>query len=259
MDYDLINLNTRTHMRVIVVGSITIVALAAAAHGASLIIDDFVSTQSVVLAGGGGPTTGYSSAAAGTAIGGERDIALTRTSGPSTISAQSNPYGGFMYWHETGSATLGYSIVSWDGADGTAASIAYAGLGGFDLAALGTGFGFVSVTADVGALVTMTVWDASDATGNMWSQGTFTVPSNSTIPQVTMMFSSMTTSGSGGAANFSNVGAIAMQVGNATIPGLDFSLDRVTVVPEPASTAALGAVGLLGFVCLRRRALRMHR
>jgi hypothetical protein len=216
------------------------------ADAAPILIDDFITPQEVTATAGA--PNASSSIAAAEAIGGERDISVDMASGFTSLSLSINPFGAELLVHDSGASVLGSSMVVWDGPDGDPTSLDPMGLGGIDL----TGGGLLSafrlsyLSIDLTGEVTMTVYDASDATGDTWSQLTMILPGGVFAPlAVDAAYADFTTVGLNGAASFSNVGAISMKIANNTTGSLDVLLQRVECVPEPSA----GLLSLLGMGC----------
>jgi hypothetical protein len=213
------------------------------AQAASILIDDFITSQSVTATAGA--PTASSSIAAAEAIGGERDISVEMVSGFTSLVLSVNPFGGELLVHDSGASVLGSSTVVWDGLDGDPTALDPTGLGGVDLTSGGMldSFRLSYLLADLTGEVTMTVYDASDATGDTWSQVTMLLPGGIFAPvDVDAAYTDFATVGPNGAADFSNVGAISMTISNTSTGSLDVLLKRVECVPEPSA----GIITLLG-------------
>jgi hypothetical protein len=230
------------------------VASFSSAQAAPILIDDFITPQAVTATAGF--PTASSSVAAGEAIGGERDISVEMLAGFTSLSLSVSPFAGELLVHDSGASVLGSSLVVWDGPDSDPTTLDPAGLGGIDLTSGGTldAFRLSYLLADLAGEVTMTVYDAGDATGDTWSQVTMLLPGGIFAPvDVDADYASFSTIGPNGAADFTNVGAISMQIANTSTGSLDVLLTRVECVPEP-SAGLLSLLGLGGvFLPLRRR------
>jgi hypothetical protein len=141
-----------------------------------VLIDNFVTVQSA-LATAGSPV-GSSALAAPEAIGGERDIHADLVSGSTALSVFVNPFGGEIFVHDSGAGVKGFSLIVWDGPDGDPTSINPVGLGGVDFTSSGQNHAIrlASVLADVSGVVSLTIFDADDASGDTWSRAMFSLP-----------------------------------------------------------------------------------
>lgn len=173
-------------------------------------------------------------AAATEAIGGERDLRvnLTSASGALLLSANDPLTPGVLTFNTTGAAT-GERVVTWDGTDGSAATVLDTGLGGVDLTSSSTATGFnLTIGADLaGGTITLRVYsdDGVGGTATRFSTATISLPvtGGSATALEYIPFSSFTTGGGGG-ANFSSVGAIEAEI--TGVANLDGEIDLVTVV-----------------------------
>ncbi len=224
----------------------TSLALASPA-GAILVIDDFASDQALTLLSEDAAVSNVA-AAVGVAIGDERDIEIERVSGTGGAALDVNggePAQGQLLF-SVGFATETTLRVVWDGADGVADAVDPAGLGQVDLTDGGAFEAFViDLDADLETTLSLRVYDASDLTGETWSEATVPVlPTAGDFVLLEVLFTEFTASGPLGPADFTNVGAISVEVSGA--PALDFRMASVHV-PEPgaAPLAALAALALL--------------
>ena len=231
------------------------------AQAATIVIDEFSDFQLLQATGPISANTDEGSVA-GSVLGGERDMFLRVLGGASSQHATVVAFdlgGGDNSLFVSQQSTISSStLIVWDGADGDASNIDYTGLGGFDLRGGGTEFGLeLGVNMrDQPFDVTFTVYDASDPSGNTWSRETITLSGPSFAAQaITIPYGHFTTHGPNGGVDFSNVGAVAMEIG-AFNPGSDIEIDylRTSVVPEPSSIVmALLGTALCGWNVLRRR------
>jgi hypothetical protein len=224
-------------------------------HAATIMIDDFVTVQSA-LATAGSPV-GSSTLAAPEAIGGERDMHADLISGNTALSVTVNPFGGEILVHDSGTAVKGFSLIVWDGPDGDPTVIDPDGLGGVDLTSggLNDSIRLSSVLADLTGTLSLTVFDAADATGNTWSRVVMNLPGGIFAPvDIDVPLANFTVVGSNGAASFSNVGAISMEIENVTTGSLDVQMASISAVPEPSSVllALLGGLGTIIPMCRQR-------
>jgi hypothetical protein len=217
---------------------------------ATIMIDDFVTPQSVAVTASS--PTGSSIVAASEVLGGERDMKLALTSGFTSLSLSSNPFGGEFLVHDSGATVRGISSIIWDGPDGSD-NIDFGGLGGVDIGTGNTAFVLAGVVADLSGTISLIVYDAGDAAGDTWSQADYTLPTSILSPtDLVIPFSDFTFHGAGGAADLTNVGAIEFQIENITTGSLDVILDSVSVVPEPSSLW-LSLVGWFSLLLIKRR------
>lgn len=219
---------------------------------AAILIDDFITTQTV--SANPVTTVNGSAALAPEAIGGERDLLVEFVSGFTSLSLASNPFSGELLISDSGATVKGRSTVIWDGKDGDPKVIDPTGLGGVDLTVGGNNaFEFNVLFADLVGSVVFRVYDASDATGDTWSEGTLALPGGVFAPvDLFLPFASLTTVGPNGAASLANVGALTMLIDNTTTGSLDVAIGDIYAVPEP-STLLLAGLGLVGLVGLARR------
>lgn len=243
-----------------------LLAFSVNAQAATIVIDEFADFQMLTATGPIGANTDESAVAA-SVLGGERDMFLRVLGGASSQKATAVAFdlgGGANSLFLSQQSTIKSSLLlTYDGGDGDAdpSEIDYTGLGGFDLRGGGTEFGLeLGVNfRDQPVDVTFTVYDASDASGNTWSRETITLSGPSFVPQAfTIPYGHFTTHGPNGGVNFSNVGAVTMEIG-AFGAGTDLEIDylRTSVVPEPSSIViALVGSALCGLNVLRRRRKR---
>ncbi|MCL4686834.1 hypothetical protein KJ059_19005 [Myxococcota bacterium] len=229
-----------------------LLALASPA-GAVLPIDDFSSDQTLDLLVGEPSVSGVAPAPA--ALGGERDLEITRVSGSGTANVNVNggipPMGELQFSSEFETETTLRAV--WDGEDGVADQVDVGGIGPLDLSQGGTLDAFaIEFFADVPTTLTLRVYNGSDPTGESWSEAT--VPVASTGGQFATLevpFSEFTMSGPGGAADFALAGAISLEVTGP--PSFDIAMNSVQVVPEPAATPLAGLAALALLARQRRR------
>jgi hypothetical protein len=220
----------------------------------SITIDAWTTEQTTTVSS---PASSASTVATGAGVlGGEREISVTRASGPVvTMSASS---GSLAYGQIAGA--LGTGSVIWDGVDGGGA-LDPTGLGGVDFtdAATSTEISIPLLFSDLPGVLTLTAYtDGANA-----SQFTMVLPGG--IPPdpqsvLTILFSSFgVLAGSG--ADFSNIGAFVLEVDGSSQAGLDFETGVIQTIATPElQTAFLLGAGLIGLSLLgRRRVARTRR
>ena len=179
-------------------------------------------------------------AAAPEAIGGERDLRvnLTSATGALLLSANDPLAPGVLTFSTTGAAT-GERVITWDGTDGTAATVLDTGLGGIDLTSTDTATGFnLKIGADLaGGTITLRVYsdDGVGGTATRFSTATISLPvtGGSASAFEYIPFTSFT-AGGGGGANFTAVGAIEAEI--AGVANMDGEIDLVTIVGPTLAT-----------------------
>lgn len=227
-------------------------------------IDDFVAPQDVSVTASAPPTQiGFASTAAPTAIGGERDLGVTKTAGADgeRVRVRTNPLGANLL-RMTQDETNGTVVVTWDGFDGSSA-INASGLGGINLGAglLNPFFELNLTFSDVGGPIVLEIFEQGNI-GN-FAQATIVAPggvaSGSSV-LLTKAFSDFIAFGSSSLdAIFGNVGAIAMVIDARAVAqeGWDMRLDYVktrgTVPVTPIALPGGLALVMLGLGLLGRR------
>ena len=161
-------------------------------------------------------------------IGGERDlyVNLTSNTGAINLSVNDTTLGlpGLLVFGSTGQGD-GERRVSWDGIDGNAAVINDTGLGSVDLTGGGSALGLqLQVGADLAgsqAVVRLYSNDGVIGTANRFSSATLDIPqTGGNVSQKEFLSFSDFTAGAGGAVDFTNVGAIELEItGTANIDG----------------------------------------
>ncbi len=226
----------------------------------ALLIDDFITAQTVSV-DAVPPASGFFSGPGVSALGGERDIFVSKTAGADgdRIRARTNPLGENKLRVSIDDGVRGYVDIVWDGADNNAA-INAAGLGGISLLADGsTAFALGVSGSDVGGPARVTVF-RQGAAGNFLS-GVFNVPGGilAGVPgdDVTLYldFSSLTVTGAASANDIlTSVGAIRLRIDAqaAAQEAWDSNYTFFGTIPEPATLALIG-VAAVALGAARRR------
>jgi uncharacterized repeat protein (TIGR01451 family) len=176
------------------------------------LIDDYSTTASTLLANSANPTQ-FASINASEAIGGNRDISVTLTSGGSLLLDVVPAQGQLTI--NSGGDGLGTSVIQYDGSESTA-TLNATGLGGVSLgggapgAAIEPNAGLIAMlrAENAGDQITITVFtDASNS-----SRATVSIPPNASVLQEILIPFTMFSVASGTGADFNNVGAIETSV-----------------------------------------------
>ncbi|MGH8500422.1 MAG: hypothetical protein ACRERV_16675, partial [Methylococcales bacterium] len=167
----------------------------------SFVIDDFSTLQTNITAGA---IPASSSASGAGILGGERDLAITRTAGTGTCDL-GVPIANILNFNSGANATCLGDFV-YDGSDGSSTLMA-TGLSGFDLTRSGSQDAlFVRVEGTEPNITSMVVRVFTNATD--FSDSTLMIPASIVSPtDITIPFASFLVAGGSG-ANFANVGAI---------------------------------------------------
>jgi hypothetical protein len=220
-----------------------------------VLIDDFNAYQFLSLSGGpSGYKSGFGALSAGGILGGEREVHLERLSGNSgSVSADVNGSFTDAVSFASSPATAGRSLFTYDGGDGLF-GVNPIGLGGIDLTEGGLNNGFmVNATSDLGATLRLSVFTDADH----YSTRSFLISADPsfTFTNYFNSWATFTAGGSLGGADFTNVGAITVELDGSMVPGTDVGIDFfASVVPEPSSMITLLTAGLV-LGCRRRRPL----
>lgn len=176
-------------------------------------IDTFNTTAHSATAISTGPTSDSSFAvtAVGEALGGERDLFVSVTSGAGMVQLDADAFNQNVLEFMASATANGVRRVTWDGADGDGAALAATGLGGVDLtdSAASTALQFVIGADQSNGTVRVRVYTNA---GN-WSEATDTIPNTggAATQTITVPYSAFT-AGAGSGATFSNVGAIELLI-----------------------------------------------
>lgn len=236
-------------LRVVGLFSVALLVSLARPASAEFVIDDFDTDQFLQVFGSpSGNKTGSDVTDAPEAVGGERDITVTRNSSNSgSVAVDVNLSVTGILSFASGANTTGTALISWDGDDNSAA-LNHTGLGGVDVTQSGANTHVsLNATSDLGDDIVLTFYtDASN-----YSQATLIVPANYPTYQNFLVPLASFTAVGGTGANFANIGAITMEIVGTGVPNLDLSVDVISVlnpssVPEP-SMVMLGGAGIVLF------------
>lgn len=175
-------------------------------------VDTFDTTEQVVTADIVTPTAS-SSVAATEAIGGERDVLVTFTSGSGDVAVQIDRFNSNVFAFVSGLNVIGSALVQYDGTDGDATLLTATGLGGIDLAGGDAAAGLRLATRGDSPAATAEVRIYTDATN--YSTTTFAIPNQATVEQLFVPFSAFTIGGGTG-ANLTSIGAIELFIAGVT-------------------------------------------
>jgi len=227
-------------MNKLILGTLTTGLLASAANG--VIIDTFDLSQSAVANSGGDQATLADGASV---IGGERELFADYMMGGGSISSVANQAADGLLSFSSDAGTFGMGMIIWDGDDNSTGVFNPIGLGGVDFTEGGTQDRIVVgvYSADLPAELRFTFY--TDA-GNT-SEASLMIPGGILAPGGTYelpyaAFGVM----AGGGADWTNIGAIRMEILPAG-PDADLRLDFIaTATPTPGALAVAGLAGMLG-------------
>lgn len=174
-------------------------------------IDTFDTTAHSATAISTGPATdsSFSATAVGEALGDERDLFASVTSGAGMVQLDADAFNQNLLEFMASATANGERRVTWDGADGDGATLAPTGLGNVDLTDTGASnaFQFIIGADQSSGMVRVRVY--TDA-GN-WSEASATIPNTggAASQTITMLYSSFA-AGAGAGADFADVGAIEL-------------------------------------------------
>jgi uncharacterized repeat protein (TIGR01451 family) len=198
--------------------AIKVIVTPTAANGVvGVPIDSFLTNQ-IAKASSLGTTTASSSTAAAEALGGHRDLLAQLTSGVGEVNLEVNAFDQHLLEYNSTATGVGTRVVTWDGANGT--SFNAVGLNHTDLTHGGTSTQMsivIGADHDGGSMTFRVYKDA-----NNWSTVTVPVPNTggAAMERVTIPFTSFTTGGGTGAGDFTDVGAVQLQlVGGVAVNG----------------------------------------
>ena len=201
------------------------------------------------------PATEFGSFEDVNAFGGERDISVTRTSsGFGTLSVDVGLSGPGTFSYASGPSVAGSALITWDGKDASSA-IDYLGLNNMDFTDSGINTGIeVGATSDLGTILTFTFYTSE----TQFSSYDLNITADPSFTPLVYGFyfdglaaATPTEIGLGGAADFSDIGAITLGIDGESNPGTDVFLTSVAFVPEPRIPFFIGFA--VCFLVLRRR------
>ena len=186
---------------------------------------------------GDGPVS--SIMAATEAIGNERELIVEKTSTDGDVELLINsPLLGNQLAYDSGQTGQGSRTVVWDGPDNDATAIDDTGLGAVNLAQNAEGIQLQIRSDSLGSNAILRIYSDDGVAGTATRFSTLNIPIPITAPSVLspefFAFSDFA-SGPGGGADFTNVGAITLEINGA--PDIDGSADLVGAVGTTNFTA----------------------
>ncbi len=199
---------------------------AAGTRGVS--IDSFDLTPQAVAVSSLVPATDANSMLAVEAIGGERDMSVELVSGPGDVEMRILHLDRPLLSFSADSGAVGRGVVSWDGIDSDGEQLDPIGLGGVDLTEDGVNLGIEFLQgADLpGGVLTLTVY----TDGDNFSSQSQTIPQTllGTADVLTVFWFDDFVIGAGSGADFTNVGAIELEI--LGVPAMDAQFDEIGTI-----------------------------
>ena len=194
-------------------------------------VDDFATAQAALQVPPGSSSASVAAGGVGL-LGGERDLrVLLRTgAGPVTAGVAAGTFDFF-----TGAGSLGEAEITWDGADGDAASVDPTGLGGLNLGATATALRVEVLSATAGSDLVVEV--VSD--GVRSSVRAVILPAIAVPTVVDLPFSSFAPS-LGAGADFADIGAVTLRVRGAAVSVSLGAAEAVNATPVVSATKTDG-------------------
>ncbi len=198
-------------------------SLLTASHALALPIDSFDGAFQQARAVGADTLVRTTAVTPGV-IGGHRTLEAQVTGNGIEVSASVI---GSLYGHASYFLTAGRTLIVWDG-DNVEPGITYDGLGGVDLLDdTASAFRFSRVNFDFPhsqpAAIIVTVYSGNDS--QRFSRGMIILDRVYDDEHIDLPFSQMTTLGASGAADFTTVGAVTLEVNGGPSLAVDLTLD----------------------------------
>ncbi|MCB0310090.1 MAG: putative metal-binding motif-containing protein [Bdellovibrionales bacterium] len=210
--------------RLLIQAGLLLAITALAIPAFALNIDDFDGDQHVIATGPGAIEA--STLQNNTTIGEYRAIKTQVISGSYIFALTALG----IFSHSQGADVRGLTLVTWDG-DDLPLNLNPSGLDGIDFTQDGGDAIEMKVLSFDFPLnqpvdIVLTIYDASDATGQKSSSATITLARAYSDETVSVPFAGFTQHGPAGAASFENVGALTMLI-NGENPAVDLELDYI--------------------------------